>query len=237
MTSPLPKWSSEADRPPPEPAFLRKVLSDIWDGSFVLIVWTLLLWVPGLIFVFASIVGVPVALLVAVLGIAPILTGMLVMVGRSAKGSFMRLGDAWRGTRRLYWRSVALTLPLALLLALIELSANIVSEFPDRHELAIALALQVGIGLTMGILHLYLLPILALLDSSLKQTVMLAVLLAGKFILQTLALLAVTFVLLALSTLHPLVWLLVPGVWCVVVVNAAWRMIQQAAPGLAGIDK
>ena len=132
---------------------------------------------------------------------------------------------------------MALALPLALLLALIELSANIVSAVPDRRELAIALALQIGIGLTMAILHLYLLPILALLDTSPKQTVMLAVLLAGKFILQTLALLAVTVVLLALSTLHPLVWLLVPGVWCVIVVNAAWRMIQQAVPGWAGIDK
>ena len=57
------------------------------------------------------------------------------------------------------------------------------------------------------------------------------------FILQTLALLAVTLVLLALSTLHPLVWLVVPGVWCVIVVNAAWRMVQQAVPELAGIDK
>jgi uncharacterized membrane protein YesL len=132
---------------------------------------------------------------------------------------------------------VALTLPLALLLALIELSANIVSAVPDRRELAIALALQIGIGLTMVILHLYLLPLLALLDTSLKQTVMLAVLLAGKFILQTLALLAVTIVLLALSTLHPLVWLVVPGVWCVIVVNAAWRMVQQAVPDLARIDK
>lgn len=237
MTSPLPKWSSEADRPPPEPTYLRKVLSDIWDGSFVLIVWTLLLWVLGFMFIFASIVGRPVALLVVVLGIVPVLTGMLVMAGHSAKGSFMRLGDAWRGTRRLYWRSVALTLPLALLLALIELSANIVSAVPDRRELAIALALQIGIGLTMVILHLYLLPLLALLDTSLKQTVMLAVLLAGKFILQTLALLAVTIVLLALSTLHPLVWLVVPGVWCVIVVNAAWRMVQQAVPDLARIDK
>ena len=237
MTSPLPKWSSEADRPPPEPTYLRKVLSDIWDGSFVLLVWTLLLWVTGFMFIFANIVGLPVALVVAVLGIVPLLTGMLVMAGHSAKGSFMRLGDAWRGTRRLYWRSVALTLPLALLLALIELSANVVSAAPDQRELAIALALQVGIGMTMGVLHLYLLPLLALLDTTLKQTVMLAVLLAGKFILQTLALLAVTLVLLALSTLHPLVWLVAPGVWCVIVVNAAWRMVRQAAPGLAGIDK
>ena len=106
-------------RPLPEPTFIRKVLSDIWDGSFVLLVWTLLLWVPGFLFIFAGIIGMPLALLVAVLGIAPVLTGMLVMVGRSAKGSFMRLGDAWRGTFRLYWRSVALTLPLALILMLI----------------------------------------------------------------------------------------------------------------------
>ena len=237
MTSSLPKWSSEADRPPPEPTFLRKVLSDIWDGSFALLVWTLLLWVTGFMFIFASIMGRPLALLVAVLGIVPVLAGMLVMAGRSAKGSFMRLGDAWRGTRRLYWRSVALTLPLALLLMLIELSANIASAAPDHPELTIALALQIGVGLTIGILHLYLLPLLALLDTSLKQTAMLAVLLAGKFILRTLALLAVTVVLLALSTLHPLVWLVVPGVWCVIVVNAAWRMVQRAAPGLAGIDK
>ena len=114
MTSSLPKWSSEADNPPPEPTFLRKVLSDIWDGSFALLVWTLLLWVTGFMFIFASIMGRPLALLVAVLGIVPVLAGMLVMAGRSAKGGFMRLGDAWRGTRRLYWRSVALALPVAL---------------------------------------------------------------------------------------------------------------------------
>jgi uncharacterized membrane protein YesL len=237
MSSPLPKWSSQDNRPLPEPPYIRKVLSEIWDGSLVLIVWTLLLWVLGFLFIFASIVGLPVALLVAVLGIAPVLTGMLVMVGHSAKGGFMRLGDAWRGTFRLYWRSVALTLPLALFLALIMLSANIVSTVPDRRELAIVLALQIGIALTMVILHLYLLPLLALLDTPLKQTVMLAVLLAGKFIWQTLALLAVSIALLALTNLHPLVRLLVPGVWCVIVVNAAWRMARQAVPDLAGIDK
>ena len=234
MSSPLPKWSSEADRPLPEPTYIRKVLSDIWDGSLVLLLWTLLLWVPGFLFI---IVGLPVALLVAVLGIAPVLTGMLVMGGRSAKGYFMRLGDAWRGMLRLYWHSVALTLPLALLLWLILSSADTVSKNPGQSVLTILVALQIGIGLTMVILHLYLLPLLALLDTPLKQTVILAMLLAGKFIWQTLALLAVSMALLALTNLHPLVWLLVPGVWCVIVVNAAWRMARQAVPDLAGIDK
>jgi len=242
MTSLLPKWSSENDRPPPEPTYFRKVLSDIWEGSFVLLVWTLLLWIPAwlLIFVlisFPSIVGLPIGLLVVVLGIAPALTGMMVMVGDSAHGKFMRLGAAWRGTFRLYWHSVALTLPLALMAALIVLSTNIASGTPDRRELTLALAFQVGIGLTMAVLHLYLLPLRALLDASLKQTVLLAALLAGKFVLHTLALTAATIILLALTTLHPLVWLFVPGVWCVMVVNAAWRLARRAVPSLTGIDK
>ena len=237
MSSPLPKWSSEDDRPLPEPTYIRKVLGDIWDGSLVLLMWTLLLWVPGFLFFFAVITGLPVALLVAVLGIAPVLTGMMVMVGRGAKGYFMRLGDAWRGMLRLYWRSVALTLPLALLLWLILSSADIASKNPGQSVLTISVALQIGIGLTLVVLHLYLLPLLALLDTPLKQTGILAVLLAGKFIWQTLALLAVSLALLALTNLHPLVWLVVPGVWCVIVVNAAWRMARQAVPDLAGIDK
>ncbi len=237
MSSPRPKWSSEDDRPLPEPTYIRKVLGDIWDGSLVLLVWTLLLWVPGFLFLFAVITGLPVALLVAVLGIAPVLTGMMVMVGRGAKGYFMRLGDAWRGMLRLYWRSVALTLPLALLLWLILSSADTASKNPGQSVLTISVSLQIGIGLTMVVLHLYLLPLLALLDTPLKQTGILAVLLAGKFIWQTLALLAVSLALLALTNLHPLVWLVVPGVWCVIVVNAAWRMARQAVPDLAGIDK
>ena len=237
MTSPLPKWSSEDDRPLPEPTYIRKVLSDIWDGSFVLLAWTLLLWVLGFLFIFASLVGMPPALLVAVFAVAPAVTGMMVMVSDSARGKFMRLGSALRGTRRFYWRSVALTLPLALLLWLILISADVVSKNPGHSELTIALALQVGVGLTMAILHIYVLPLLALLDTSVKQTALLAALLAGKFIWQTLALLLVCIALLALATLYLLVWLIVPGVWCVIVVNAAWRMARQVAPGLAGIDK
>ena len=238
MSSPLPKWSSEDDRPLPEPTYIRKVLGDLWDGSLVLLVWTLLLWVPGFLFLFASMAGLPVALLVAVLGIAPVLTGMMVMVGRSAKGYFMRLGDAWRGMLRRYWRSVALTLPLALLLMLISVSFGIVDKYPDSRELlTFSLALQIGIALTMVILHLYLLPLLGLLDTSLKKTVLLAMLLAGKYIWQTLALLVVTIALLAVTNFHPLVWLLVPGVWCVIAVNATWRIARQGLPDRTGIDK
>jgi uncharacterized membrane protein YesL len=138
---------------------------------------------------------------------------------------------------RLYWRSVALTLPLALLVWLILSSADTASKNPGQGVLTISVAFQIGLGLTLVVLHLYLLPLLALLDTPLKQTGILAVLLAGKFIWQTLALLAVSLALLALTNLHPLVWLAVPGVWCVIVVNAAWRMARQAVPDLAGIDK
>jgi hypothetical protein len=237
MTSLSPKWSSDDDKPLPESTFIRKVLSDFWDGSFVLLVWTLLLWILGILLIFASIIGMPLALLVAVFGLAPGLTGMLVMAGNSAKGSFMRLGDAVRGTFRLYWRSVALALPPALILMLIIISTKIASSAPDRRELTFSLALQVGIGLTVGVLHLYVLPLLALLNTPLKQTVLLAALLAGKFVWQTLALLAVSIALLALTTLHPLVWLIVPGMWCVIVGNAAWRLVRRAAPSLTGIDK
>ena len=65
----------------------------------------------------------------------------------------------------------------------------------------------------------------------------LAMMLVSKFVLQTLALLIVGVGLLALTRLHPLVWLGVPGTWSVIVVNATWRMARKAAPKLNGIDK
>jgi len=114
----------------------------------------------GFMFIFASIMGRPLALLVAVLGLCPSWPACWswpVAARKAALCAWRR----WRGTRRLYWRSVALALPLALLLMLIDLSANIASAAPDHPELTIALALQIGIGLTIGILHLYLLPLLA----------------------------------------------------------------------------
>jgi hypothetical protein len=43
--------------------------------------------------------------------------------------------------------------------------------------------------------------------------------------------------LLAATLIHPLVWLFVPGIWCVVVTNATVRMVRRLVPSLTGIDK
>jgi uncharacterized membrane protein YesL len=216
----------------PEPGFIRKIAEDLWEGSFALFVWTLALWILGVALIVVGEWSILLGLLVAALTLAPGLAGMLVVAGNLARGGFARLGDAWRGTFRLYWRSVALTLPLVLCVAVVLITADIVSAFPGRRELFIAWAFQVGLSMIALILHLYLLPILALHDTSPKQAVRLALALAGKFVWQTAALLALEVGLLAATTLHPMVWLFVPGVWCVIVTNATWRMTRRIRAGL-----
>ncbi len=225
-------WPAEDDRPLPEPGFARKIVQDLWEGSFALLVWTLALWILGIALIVVGAWSVLLGLLVAALTLAPGLAGMLAITSNMARGGFARIGDAWRGTFHLYWRSVALTLPLVLCVAVVLITADIVSAFPGRRELFIAWGFQVGLGVIALILHLYLLPILALHDTSPKQAVRLALALAGKFIWQTLALLALGVGLLAATTLHPMVWLFVPGVWCVIVTNATWRMTRQIRAGL-----
>jgi uncharacterized membrane protein YesL len=89
----------------------------------------------------------------------------------------------------------------------------------------------------MAILHVYVYPILALYNTPLKQTVALAAVLIGRCLWQTLVLSVVAMVLLAATLIHPLVWLFVPGIWCVIVTNATWRMVRRVVPGLTGIDK
>jgi uncharacterized membrane protein YesL len=126
----------------------------------------------------------------------------------------------------LYWRSVSLALPLAVLLALILFTADTINRFPDRTEMVLALAAQMGLGLVAAILHIYLLPVLALYELSPAQTVHAALALIGKYIGQTLALAVLGIALLAASTLHPLVGVVVPMIWSVVVMNAVWRLTR-----------
>ena len=237
MTPPSSHWPSEDDRPPPEPTFIRKVAEDLWEGLLPLVVWTAALWMLGLLAITVGVASAPLGFIVATLTLAPGLAGMMVLTGNLARGGFARLGAAWRGTIRLYRRSVALALPLVLMLALILVTANSVTAFPGRPELLIAWAFQISLGLTALILHLYLFPILALHDAPLKQTVGLAMVLVGKYAWQTLALLAVGAALLAAALLLPVAWLLAPGVWCVVVTNATWRMVRPLLPGTGEIDK
>jgi len=221
----------------PEPSFLRKVAEDLWEGMFALVVWTLALWVLGLLALWISAASAPLGLVVAALTLAPGLAGMMALAGNLARGGFARLGGAGRATLRLYGRSMALAAPLVAIAMLILITANIVFAFPEQVELFIAWAFQIGMGLTLVILHIYLFPILALYDFSLKRTVGLAAVLVGKYVWQTLALLAMGAGLLTLTMLLPVTWLLVPGVWCVVVTNATWRMARQLLPNANGIDK
>lgn len=238
-------WVSKDDRPPPEPAFLRKIGEDLWEGSLALMAWTLALWVLSFMASFVTMLSEPLVgmlsgllgWIVAALTLAPALAGMMAMAGNMARGGFARLGYAVRGTFRLYGRSVALALPLAIFLALVLVTANMVSVFPERRELFFAWAFQIGTTLAVVILHLYLFPILALYDPSLKQTVKLAIVLAGKYIWQTLALLTLGAVLAAVTTLLPPVWLLVPAVWCVIATNSTWRLARRLLPASDGIDK
>lgn len=231
------RWHSEDEQPLPEPGFIRKVAEDVWEGLFSMVMWTLVLWVLGGVAIVAGVASAPLGLIVAACTLAPAVAGMMFMVGKMARGGFARVGDAWRGTLRLYGRSVALALPLVLVAALILATANIVRAFPDQSELFIAWALQLGIGLLIVAMHVYLFPVLALYDSTLKQTVGLAVVLAGRHVWQTVVLLALGAGLLALGMYIPLTWLLAPGVWCVVVMNATWRMARRLMPNPAGIDK
>lgn len=222
MTRQSSGWASEDEQPLPERPFFRKILEDLWEGYFTLIVWTLLLWVVSI----PVVVTGPVGIILAVFLLAPGLAGLMVASGKAASGGFARLGDAARGTARVYWRSVALALPLGLLLELMLLTTNIVNQYPERQEMILALAFQRGLSLVIAVLHIYLLPLLALYDTSLKQTVQVSMAMVGKFPLQTLALLVAAAALLALTTIHPLVWLIVPGIWCVVVMNATWRLTK-----------
>jgi uncharacterized membrane protein YesL len=235
--SPSRGWATEDERPIPPPPFLRQIFTDLWESSFTLIIWALVLVVLFLVVEFAGLLSPLLGWILAAFTMAPGLVGMMVPTGKLARGGFSRLGDAVRGTFHLYWRSVALALPVMLILMIVNITADIVRAVPERREISIAWVLQISIGLTVLILHVYLFPVLALYDTSLKQTVALAMVLVGRFIWQTLALIVLAAGLLAATSLHPLVWLFVPGVWCVIVMNATWRMARRIAPNLSGIDK
>ena len=230
-------WKSHDERPLPPPPFLRQVFTDMWEGMFALLVWTLALWVMTMPVILAGTLSVPLGMLVAAFTTAPGLASLLAPAANAARGGFARLADAPRGLIRLYGRSVALALPLAILAALNWVTSDIVKAYPGRAELSLVWALQVGFILVMAILHLYLYPLLALYDTPLKQTIALAAALIGKCFWQTLALLVMGVALLTATLIHPLVWLFVPGIWCVIVTNATWRMVRRVVPSLTGIDK
>ncbi len=235
MSHPPSGRSPEDERPLPELPFFRQVAGDLWDGYFTLIVWSLILWVLSVPGMLAGALTPPLGVLVSAFTIAPALAGLMVACGKAAQGGFARVGDAARGSLRLYWRSVLLALPLAILLSLVLLTADMINQFPDRLDMVMAWALQMGFGLAAAILHIYLLPVLALYDTPLKKTVQLAMVLVGRCVWQTLALMILGVVLLSLTMLHPLVWLIVPGVWCVVVMNFTWRTTRPG-PGVP-VDK
>jgi hypothetical protein len=231
-------WKSRDDeRPLPPPPFMRQIFSDMWEGMFPLLVWTIAVGVITIPVMLAGTMSVPLGMLVAAFTTAPGFASLLVPAANAARGGFSRLGDALRGFIRLYGRSVALALPLAALAAINWGTSGIVKAYPERAELSLVWALQIGFILVMAILHVYLYPLLALYNTGLKQTVALAALLIGRCLWQTLALLIVGVALLAATLIHPLVWLFVPGIWCVIVTNATWRMVGRVAPDLTGIDK
>jgi hypothetical protein len=230
-------WKSQDERPLPPPPFLRQIFTDMWEGMFALLIWTLALWVMTMPVILAGTLSVPLGIIVAAFTTAPGFASLLVPAANAARGGFARLADAPRGLIRLYGRSVALALPLVILAALSWTTGDIVKAFPGRAELSLIWALQIGFMVAMVILHVYLYPIQALYNIPLKQTVALAGVLTGKCLWQTLVLLALGVALLAATMIHPLVWLFVPGIWCVVVTNATFRMVRRVVPSLTGIDK
>jgi hypothetical protein len=230
-------WFEEDNKPLPEPGFFRKIFSDWWEGLFTLVVWTLGLVLGSIPSILISVVSAPVGIMSAAFTLGPGLAGLMVACATGARGGFIRLGDAWRGLRRVYWRSVLLALPLTLVLALILITRDVVAAASGRTELVISWAFQTGVALTLAILHIYLYPVLALYDFPVKRTVLVSAVLASKYVLQTIALLVVAAALFAATSFHPLIWLFVLGAWCVIATNATWRMARALLPDSDGIDK
>ena len=239
MTRPTSPWSEDTE-PLPEPTFFRKILSDLWESLFTLVAWGFLMLLLGLAAIGVGFVFHLLGLIVAILTISPALAGLMVAYGKGARGGFVRLGDAVRGTFHVYWRSVALALPLMIMVGLALLTYTFVAANPNYQELAIAGALQIGVALTFVILFIYLYPVLALYDLSLKNTFILSAALAIRHIWQTVLLLVFGAALLALVLLtesNPIFWIFIPGPWCVVVMNATYRMARKIVPDLSAIDK
>jgi hypothetical protein len=230
-------WKSPEEPVLPPPSLMRQVFSNMWEGMFDLLVWTVAVWVITVPVILAGEISVPLGMLVAAFTSAPGLASLLVLAANSARGGFERLRDAPRGLIRLYGRSVALAVPLVILAAINWITSDMIKAFPGRLELRLIWALQGGFILAAVILHVYLYPILALYDTPLRHTVALAAVLARKCFWQTIALLVVGAMLLAATLIHPLVWLFVPGIWCVIVTNVTFRLVRRVIPSLIGIDK
>lgn len=223
-------WAPEDDQPLPEPPYFKKILLDLWEGLFTLVVGGLVVWFLLFTMVILGSEFLLLGLVIAAVLVAPAVAGLMVPCAKSARGGFLRLGDAARGVWRLYGRAVVLALPLVVLVAIMSLTSQIASAFPGRQELVFSLALQAGVTLTVVLAHIYIYPVLALFDTSLKQTVLLASALAVKFVWQTLLLALFGVALLAIMPVHPLAPIFVIGPWCVVATNTAWRLARRILP-------
>ena len=144
-------WSPEDDQPVPEPPFVKKILLDLWEGMFPLVAGGLVLWLQIVVVGMAGYVFLPLGMAVALFVVAPTLAGMMVACAKSARGGFLRIGDAARGIWHLYGRSVVLALPLVIMIGIVLITVQIVKANPDRQEMVFSLALQVGVTLTVEI--------------------------------------------------------------------------------------
>ena len=212
--------------------FLGNTILHIWENLATSLGGTLLLGLailPAFLFSVAS-ENILLAALAVLLLVVPAWTGFCYMTGRGVLQYPPRLSDMLAAAVHYYWRSLGLGLPVVLVAVILLITVPWLTGPPAPPVPVVAgILLQLATLVVLCLLSVFSFPLLALYDLSLRQTWTYSLLLAVRWPIAGIGLLALWVLQILLGLwVSPTMWLFLPMVFGPFAVNASLILARRA---------
>jgi len=170
--------------------YVKKVIIDIWDNLPLLIIGDVIFIVfciPWFVFMLA---GSNILSLWCTVLASPALAGIMYLTGKIAKGKACNIKDLFFGVRRFFRRALIIGVITVFLLFISIWTFRIIKANPEQKWLMIPWVFQLSCLIFIGVLHVYVFPIMTLYDANLKTVFIYSLVLAVKYKLPTIGMIS-----------------------------------------------